>query len=258
MNDERLAQAVYNNAVWCDTVCRAHGRPGEFLEGIWINRHESSPFYPNAITLSDTTESAAQIAVIHELVQRGIPGEWGVKDSFDALDLAPLGFRPLFEATWLWRPATRLEPERGIDGVRWLRIKEASELARWERAWRGEPPDESNATHTRIFPPVLLTDDTIAVVAGYDQQRVVAGAIANRTGEVVGVSNLFVPPHDAARFRASCVATIHDIFPGLPLVGYNSGRDLDEMRALHFEELGPLRVWVRVHRSAPTIGVEHG
>jgi hypothetical protein len=38
MNDDRVELAARNNAVWCDTVCRAHGVPGEFLNGIWVNR----------------------------------------------------------------------------------------------------------------------------------------------------------------------------------------------------------------------------
>jgi len=33
------------------------------------------------------------------------------------------------------------------------------------------------------------------------------------------------------------------VFPGLPLVGYERGSELDAMVALGFERLGPLRVW---------------
>ncbi|WP_223635000.1 hypothetical protein [Corallococcus sp. EGB] len=29
--------AVQNNAEWCDTVCRAHGHPGRFEQGLWLN-----------------------------------------------------------------------------------------------------------------------------------------------------------------------------------------------------------------------------
>lgn len=60
-----------------------------------------------------------------------------------------------------------------------------------------------------------------------------------------GISNIFVPPGDGERLRAGCVAAAQDAFPGLPLVGYESGQDLAAMRALGFEATGPLRVWLR-------------
>jgi hypothetical protein len=48
---------------------------------------------------------------------------------------------------------------------------------------------------------------------------------------------------DAARCWAGCLATIIDIFPGLPLVGYERGNDLIIAQALGFEVVGSLRVW---------------
>src|SRR5439155_18863923 len=102
MSHERLRQAVRNNALWCDTVCRTHGSPGEFLDGMWINRRPTPRFYPNAVTLSKDDKPSRHLARIHDLVDARIPGEWGVKDSFCALDLAALGFRILFEADWVW------------------------------------------------------------------------------------------------------------------------------------------------------------
>ena len=105
MHDERTAQAVYNNAVWCDTVSRAHGSPGEFLDTIWLNRRETPRFYPNAVTLSEA-ESSAQLDHIRDLIKADIPGEWGVKDSFHALDLTPLGFWVLPSAEWIYRAAS--------------------------------------------------------------------------------------------------------------------------------------------------------
>ena len=72
MMDKRTQQAVRNNAVWCDTVCRTHGRRGVFLDEIWINRHTTPRFYPNAVTLTETG-AAAQLAGIRDLIEAGIP-----------------------------------------------------------------------------------------------------------------------------------------------------------------------------------------
>lgn len=233
--------AVHNNAVWCDTICRAHGHAGEFLAGIWINRHAAPPFYPNAVTLA-ADQAEDQLAALRSLMAADIPGAWAVKDSFAALDLAPLGFRPLFDATWLWRSGEPILIDVASADRKWSRIESAAELAAWETAWRGEPSDDPYA---RIFLPALLEDESIAILAAYHDEQIVAGAIANRTGQVVGLSNVFVPVQDAQRFRAGCVAAVQGHFPGLPLVGYESGAELAAFRALDFAELGPLRIWTR-------------
>jgi hypothetical protein len=250
MRHERTKQAAWNNALWCDTVCRTHGKPGEFLEGIWINRRETPRFYPNAVTLSEAVGTAAQLERVRELVDTRVPGDWGVKDSFSALDLAPLGFEVLFEATWIYRPASLPRPGDDITEVRWARVGGASELARWEAAWRGAPANEGATKQAPIFLPSLLMDSSSVVLAACRKHRIVAGAIANRTGDVVGLSNLFVPERHPEPFRAGCVAAVIDAFPGLPIVGYERGRELAAALSLGFELLGPLRIWVRLIASA--------
>jgi hypothetical protein len=96
-----------------------------------------------------------------------------------------------------------------------------------------------------LFPPALLADPDIAFIAVAIDQQIVAGAIANRTSDVVGLSNVFAPEGAAARFWPGCIAAAIEVFAGLPLVGYESGGELATALALGFEEVGPLRVWVR-------------
>jgi hypothetical protein len=38
MKSSITALAAHNNAMWCDAVCRAHDRPGEFHEALWLTR----------------------------------------------------------------------------------------------------------------------------------------------------------------------------------------------------------------------------
>ena len=98
MMDSRVEKAARNNAVWCDTVCHVHAAPGEFRDALWFNGHQVPRFYPNVVTLTQAG-AAAQLESIHALVAAGLPGNWGVKDSFGSLDLTAPGFQPLFEAT---------------------------------------------------------------------------------------------------------------------------------------------------------------
>jgi hypothetical protein len=89
-----------------------------------------------------------------------------------------------------------------------------------------------------------VSANIIVVIAALMHDRIIAGAIANRTDDVVGLSNVFAPEGAAARFWPGCIGTAIDAFAGLPLVGYESGGELAIALALGFEAVGPLRVWV--------------
>jgi hypothetical protein len=75
------------------------------------------------------------------------------------------------------------------------------------------------------------------------QQEIVAGAIANQTAGVAGLSNVFVNGIDETAAWAALVDMASDAFPGLPLVGYERSATLDVARACGFQPIGPLRVW---------------
>ncbi|MFD9406869.1 hypothetical protein ACFWBN_07565 [Streptomyces sp. NPDC059989] len=230
-NDTRelLLAAARNNAEWCDAVCRGHGPRGEFTPDAWTSAHPTPPLYPDAVTLTPDASAAALLAGI----DAGSPGGRSVKDSFAVLDLAGDGFEVLFEAQWIHHPAPKAAPS----GLEWSEVSTAGELAEWEAAWDGE---ES----TGLFHPALPGSD-IVFLAGRAGGRIVAGAAANRTGPVVGVSNLFA--HDDADVDAAWAGVLSGIaarWPGLPIVGYEHGDDLDAALRNGFTAIGPLRVWL--------------
>ena len=68
-----------------------------------------------------------------------------------------------------------------------------------------------------------------------------AAVSLNQGADVVGLSNLFGFPIDVV--WRSLVATAGEIFPGLPLAGYERGDDLAAAHRAGFETVGPLRVW---------------
>jgi len=221
--DPRIALAARNNAEWCDAVTRSRGGTSRFEPELWINPGEAPPFYPNAVTLTPTPELQAIVAA---------QGDFAVKDSFATLDLAPLGFESLFEAMWIWRHAAPLQR----DGpAAWRVMRDAASLARWEAAWRGDEPALD------LFQPALLEAHEHTFMAGEVGGRIVAGCVASRSAEVVGISNLFGP----AERTAGCLAAVQDFAPGLPVVGYEAGAALEAMKSLGFQALGPLRVWLR-------------
>jgi hypothetical protein len=243
MTDSRVEIAAFNNAAWCDAVCDALSSPGEFLEDVWVNRHPAPPFYPNVVTLTSGARSAAQVAQIQALLDGGLRGQWAVKDSFAALDLVPLGFQVAFDAAWLWRrpgqPGWLPEEDEEITGVRWRVIQSPDELRRWEAAWGGTPEGAP------VFHPDLMEQPGIAFIAAYQGQEIVAGVVASRTEDVVGISNIFVPADRAESFWRGCVRAVEALFPGLPMVDYERGPDLEQALHLGFENIGALRVWTR-------------
>lgn len=244
MTLSRVEQAARNNAIWCDTICRAHGVAGEFQEDVWFNRNPAPRFYPNVVTLSNQRSAAAQLAHVQELVAVILPDQWAIKDSFGELDLATLGFQLFFEANWIWRTPSTPVPNTHDQGIQWVRLQDEAELTQWESAWSGAN-DNSSTQEQRLFLPTLLADPDIAFIAAYQGNVIIAGAIANRTDTVVGLSNLFTPAADHVPFWAGCVATAQASFPGLALVGYESGADLARAEAVGFEKLQSLRVWGR-------------
>jgi hypothetical protein len=216
-------------------VCAAHGRLGELHPTHWLSRAPAPPLYPNLVTF-DAAEAPA-LAAVRELEAALPSSAWAVKDSFASLSLGRAGFRPLFEAEWILRP---VQPSRRrLPRARWIRVDSEAALAAWEEAW-GE--SEGGA---RVFLPPLLRRAEIAILATHGADgEVAAGIVANRSGNAVGVSNFFARGERAAH-RAAGVDAAQEEFPGLPLVGYESGAELAEARALGFHSLGLLRVWQR-------------
>ncbi|MWA15254.1 hypothetical protein [Streptomyces sp. BA2] len=224
---EWAGAAARNNAEWCDAVCRAHGLAGEFGAGAWSSARRTPPLYPDAVSLTPEVSAADLVARI----DTASPG-CSVKDSFARLDLEPLGFEVLFEAQWIHREAGTPAPAH----LGWEPLRSAESLPAWETAWNDG--EES----TGLFRPGLLSDDT-RFLAAYAEGRIVAGAVASRGASVVGVSNLFTSADEESAW-AGCLTEIARLWPGLPVIGYESGESLDAAVSQGFKPIGPLRVWL--------------
>ncbi|MEU8619794.1 hypothetical protein [Streptomyces sp. NPDC048623] len=226
---ELLAHAVRNNADWCAVMCRAHGLTGTFGPRAWTSPRRAPLYYPDAVTLAEDATAADVLTG----VDRAAPGA-SVKDSYARLDLAAEGLRLLFDAQWIHRPAPAARP--AAEG--WRPVRTAAELAAWSLAWSDGDPDEA-----ALFRPDLLADSTTTILAGYAADgRVLGGAVLTESAGVTGVSNLFTT--DGLPASYAWTGALAHATPGLPVVGYESGDDLDAALAAGFETLGPLWVWL--------------
>ncbi|GLZ79722.1 hypothetical protein Afil01_45290 [Actinorhabdospora filicis] len=204
---------VSNNAAWCAAMCRAHGIATSEDGRVWRSPVRTPLYYPDAVTLVPGLSAAAVL----DGVDAG-PGA-SVKDSFADLDLSGHGFSVLFEASWI-----RREPGPSA-AAEWSLVDTDGGLAAWEEGWGGA---------SGLFVPALLAEPEVRIV-----RTPGGGAVLNRTGDVVGVSNVHGDAWPGA------IAAARELFGELPLVGYESGDDVAPALAAGFAVAGPLRVWLR-------------
>jgi hypothetical protein len=224
-----VADAAANNAAWCDAVARTHDVTGAFGADAWTAPIRTPPLYPDAVTLRPDAAARTLLARI----DTG-PGV-SVKDSFATLDLAPHGFRVLFDATWI-----TLAPGAGSLRGETLAFAavDPDEFPTWVRAWRGDDgPDD-------VLRPELLDDPAITFLLSDTTGRA-AGAALYATKDVIGLTNVFAPDDALDAAWQGIVAWALTHHPENSLVGYETGADLAAAWRIGFEPIAPLRVWTR-------------
>jgi hypothetical protein len=241
--EQRVLEAVRNNAAWCDTLCQSYGAKTEFHEAYWINRGVAPPYTSRLITLAGSAASDLQVAEIRGSMAREGEAGWGVKDAFACLDLAPLGFRVLFEATWTWCDPGHGPIADADERLNWSVVESADELGEWERAWRGSNANRAVKNQARVFSPALLAQPGIHFLLGRREGLGVASAVLNRTGSVAGLSNVFTADAGAGLLFSGLIRAAGQLYPGVPIVGYERGDDLLHAERAGFSRIAPLRVW---------------
>lgn len=223
--------AARNNAQWCAAMSRSHGLAGGFGTHAWAAPARTPLYYPDAVTLVPGADPAALTAQIDTTA----PGA-SVKDSFADLDLTQAGFQVLFEAQWIHRPASAPVIAPDLD---WRLATDPGTLHAWALAW------DNGDGNADLFQPELLDDPATFVLAGQSAgRRVVAGAVASRSDQVVGISNLFALDDGPDAAWPVVLEAVHWLFPTLPVVGYEYGDDLAAAARHGFEPVGPLRIWL--------------
>ncbi|MGX1561444.1 hypothetical protein [Streptomyces sp. NPDC055506] len=214
-------------------MCRAHGVAGEFGTDAWAAPVRTPLYYPDAVTLEPDAGRDALVARI----DTASPGA-SVKDSFADLELAEAGFRVLFEAQWIHRPAETPATDLDAGAIAWDVARDPDTLRAWALAW------DDGAGNADLFRPGLLADPATFVILGRSPDgRVAAGAVASHSEHVVGVSNVFARNGGPDAAWPVVLHALAHLFPTLPVVGYEQGDDLATALRHGFEPLGPLRVW---------------
>jgi hypothetical protein len=160
-----------------------------------------------------------------------------IKDSFASMDLTTSGFNVLLDAQWIVRTPKATRPIT-TDRI-WTVVRDQESFAAWEDAWRVEQGQPE------VLSADLLRDPSVTVLGMGIENDTAAGAILCRSGAMVGISNFFTNDRTASIDWQGCLALAASLFPGMAIVGYESGDALRAATKHGFDAVGPLRVWVR-------------
>lgn len=172
-----------------------------------------------------------------DLVNAHVTG--GFKDSFHEIEPADSSYRVLFSADWIWKDAGA----SGSVELDWRRVSDDAGLADWEARWAQGDEDAKN--HPRQFPAVLLEKDDVEFWLAYVDGEFVGGVLLNATPPVVGISNLFSVGGFGEAVWMDLPLLIAQCYPGLDMVGYERGDDLEHALGAGFASVGRLRIWVK-------------
>ena len=175
------------------------------------------------------------------MVRSPLRAGWAVKDSFRSLDLHSLGFTVLFDAEWILLQSAAGNALENSAGLSWRTVRSETDLLLWEMAWAAET---ATAATSQIYAASLMSRADVCFLFALADGTPVCGGILNKDGGVIGLSNVFhagVAPEVAWRglVREAAVR-----FPGLPVVGSESGEALAVARRVGFQSMGPLRIWL--------------
>ena len=218
-----LRSAVDASLSWYDALCAVHGVSCGIEEDVWCAYAPPPPLHSNAKTIEPGARPDRALAAV--------AGHGGIADSFGAFDLTGEGYRLLFEAQWIYRPAPTVGSRRLPTG--WSSVNTEPDL----RAWTSRHDTQA------VLLPALLQRSAFRVIGKASDDGYTAGAVLHLGTGVVDVSNVWSTT-DGSDW-SEIVSAAGALFPGRALVGYEHGRDLEYAAAAGFATLGPQRVWIR-------------
>jgi hypothetical protein len=99
---------------------------------------------------------------------------------------------------------------------------------------------------TDVLPAALLRDESVRFLQRERIRDVSAGAVLNRSGSVVGLTNLFSTGVPLEEVWGDVATLCGQHFPSCPIVGCERGQNLDAAIGSGFTDLAAPRVWLRV------------
>lgn len=139
-NADLVAQAALNLAHLNHAICDLHHRASQLTGSAWYCLLETpTPHMPQLVTLGGAESTPQHHRLVQDIVERGVPGNWLVYDSFAALELELFGLRRGRERRWLVKNSGCGEESAGSEFM-WEKLSDAQDVAVFEDPWLGNHP----------------------------------------------------------------------------------------------------------------------
>jgi GNAT acetyltransferase-like protein len=221
-------------AGWHASWLTALGLRSEADVDAWRALEPSHFIYFGAITLRREAP-AATVA--------DAPGS--ICDSWQTLDLAPLGFKVWRREPWYLRPAGALPAADPPAELELVRVTSEAEVEEFELvSVRGFDSEEARIEPGAMHPATILTDERMALWLARVDGKAVGASMGYRTDAAVGVFGVTTVAsarrrgYGGALTRAAMAAE-----NGLPAVLAPSPAGASLYRSLGFGPVGELSIW---------------
>jgi hypothetical protein len=240
---DKIQQAIYNNNGLYEAIFANYQIEFKQTDFICYSLEKTPPLYSNLVTVSKDWKPDDIFRNIDLHYENEKWDEWSIKDSFGVLDLKEYGFTKLFDARWIYLEAEKFNPSKASRNLRYEIVNAEDVLSAWRIAW-----DSDEQLGKAIFNPKLLDNPKVFFVAGYDGKQIVSGCFANRTNNVLGISNFFAPDKDI-KYWSEIISFIFSSIERMNIVGYERNELTDKLQMLEFETVGNLTVWLKKRNS---------
>lgn len=231
--------ASNNNLALYQAVFASHNKTLEHNDGIYFLPVKTPPLYSNLATRSEDWQPDDVFQQIDKLAKEESWDDWSIKDSFQCLDLTKFGFEKLFDAQWIYLESGHFSAAETSDPVDFKVVKSEDDLQLWIEVW-GEGVELGN----QIYNKALVENSDVLFIVGYVENKPKHVALLNKSEDVIGVSNFFVPEKTEAAW-SSLVSFIQNHFGTKDIVGYEDAETVSKIKSVGFEPVGDLTVWLK-------------
>jgi hypothetical protein len=237
--ENKRKKAINNNLALYKAVFSSHDKQLQVTEDVYYLEEKTPPLYSNLVTRTASWTPDEEFKTIDQNCSVQGWKEWSIKDSFQCLDLTGFGFEKLFDSKWLYLEATNfVKPDLPLS-IDFRVANNNSDLLSWIETW-----GEGLELGKQIYNEKLLTNPDIIFVTGYVNEKPKYVALLNKSDDVVGISNFFVP-ENTREIWTELISWVHGEFGKVDIVGYEDTDMLSKIASLGVEEVGDLTVWIK-------------
>jgi GNAT superfamily N-acetyltransferase len=238
--DDAVALCIHGDSLWHRLGLAALGVGWEERDGIARRTGSASQVFLGAMTLGSTV-TAEQLAA----ATRGLSGNLDAADSWDRLDMEPLGWRRGPRQPWMLRESSALVTSQ-VDGLRVLPVRTPDEVGVFERtifeATEGNP-DWAPAGSVHPSRATLAVGGLTLLLAWLDRDPVgtCLAAVDERVLHVTAVSVL--PTVRGRGIGAALTAAAVGLAPDRPATLASTTLGHGVYVGLGFRDVGRRALW---------------